>query len=321
MVTFSICIEGFAGLTWPRWRDWIAALDASPFTALYISDHLVAAIPPDLPSMEAIVALTYLADHSTRLRFGTLVSPLSIRDPVMLVRQAILLDELSDGRMILGVGAGWMNREHTMFGYDLGDVPTRMERFSEGVAVINHLLHAAAPVCFTGRFFRLQAAQLVPGGAGAGRLPLLIAGNGPQRTLPLVARYADIWNAQGTDVETLRQRMARLDTLLLQEGREPGAVKRTVAAPVLVADDREELGRRLEAFPFAHAFAAQGEDAFVAFLRARLGAIVGTRDEVVATIKEYAAAGIEELVVQWFARDDFAGMARIAEEIVPRCTG
>src|ERR671916_397539 len=118
-----------------------------------------------------------------------MVSPLSIRDPVLLARQAMALDDLSNGRMILGVGAGWNEAEHSMFGYTLGDMATRMRRLEEGLVVMSRLLRSDGPASFDGHVFRLRDAMLLPRTQRPGGLPILIGGIGPQQTLPLVARY------------------------------------------------------------------------------------------------------------------------------------
>ena len=99
--------------------------EARGFSGLYRSDHFTMPDPPDEDSLECVVSLAYLADHSSRVRFGPLVAPLSFRDPVMLARQAAALDDLSGGRMVLGVGTGWLEREHSLFGYELEDLQTR----------------------------------------------------------------------------------------------------------------------------------------------------------------------------------------------------
>jgi alkanesulfonate monooxygenase SsuD/methylene tetrahydromethanopterin reductase-like flavin-dependent oxidoreductase (luciferase family) len=111
MVALSIMIEGQNGLTWPRWKDVVREVEDLGFAGLFRSDHVKHAQPPDDESLELIVSLTYLADHTSRLHFGSLVAPVSFRDPVLLTRQAIALDDLSRGRLILGVGAGWQERE------------------------------------------------------------------------------------------------------------------------------------------------------------------------------------------------------------------
>src|SRR5512141_3194755 len=177
----AITVEGLLGLTWPRWKSLTGEVQRLGFAGIFRSDHITGLFPPDPDSLEAIVSLTYLASHSQAVHFGTLVSPLSVRDPVMLARQAAAIDDLSGGRMILGLGAGWMEREHTVFGYQLGDVAMRMARLEEGVRVIAELIRSETPVTFEGKFYQLREALLLP--RPQRPTPILIGGNGPKRTL------------------------------------------------------------------------------------------------------------------------------------------
>src|SRR5689334_22926747 len=130
------------GLTWPPWKKLVEVIDGQGFFGLYLNDHFTVNLPIYVDAMEMVVALSYLANYSQHVQFGPLVAPLSFRDPVLLARQAIALDNLSGGRMVLGVGVGWMEREHQMFGYQLGDVSTRLARFEEGLDVITLLLRS-----------------------------------------------------------------------------------------------------------------------------------------------------------------------------------
>src|SRR5256885_12878310 len=113
MVAVSLMIEGQNGLTWHHWKNLVAEVEDLGFAGMFRSDHFTNANPPDLDSLETIVSLTYLADHTRRIHFGPMVSPFSFRNPMLLARQAAALDDLSNGRMILGVGAGWRSEEHT----------------------------------------------------------------------------------------------------------------------------------------------------------------------------------------------------------------
>jgi alkanesulfonate monooxygenase SsuD/methylene tetrahydromethanopterin reductase-like flavin-dependent oxidoreductase (luciferase family) len=125
----------------------------------------------------------------------------------MLARQAAAIDDLSGGRLVLGLGTGWMEREHTMFGYALGDVPTRFTRVEEGLEIITRLLRSSEPVDFEGQFFQVRGAAL-PGPARPGGPEIQIGGTGPKRTLPLVARYANAWNAHVIGPAELRERIS-----------------------------------------------------------------------------------------------------------------
>src|SRR5438552_11725583 len=190
MVAISIQIEGQNGLTWPYWKRLVTEVENLGFAGLFRSDHFTNARPPDKGSLEMVVSLAYLADHTQRIHFGPLVAPISVRNPTLLARQAAALDDLSGGRLILGVGAGWQEREHHLFGYTLGDVPTRMARLEEGLEVITRLLRSEEPVTYEGRFFQLRGAALLPHPERSGGPPILIGGNSTN-TLRLVARYAD----------------------------------------------------------------------------------------------------------------------------------
>jgi alkanesulfonate monooxygenase SsuD/methylene tetrahydromethanopterin reductase-like flavin-dependent oxidoreductase (luciferase family) len=140
MMELSLAVQSLCGLTWPAWKQMVEAVERLGFAGLYCTDHFTLPDALTVDSLEVIVALTYLADHTQRIHFGPLVAPFSFRDPVILARQAAVLDDLSGGRMRLGVGAGWMEYEHQMFGYQLGDMATRMARFAEGLEVITQLL-------------------------------------------------------------------------------------------------------------------------------------------------------------------------------------
>lgn len=319
MIALSIMIEGQDGLTWPRWKRLVAEVEALGFAGLFRSDHFTNAEPPDKESLELIVSLTYLAGQTGRVHFGPLVAPVSFRHPTLLARQAAALDDLSGGRMILGVGAGWQEREHRLFGHDLGDVPTRMARLEEGLEVITRLLREDGPVSFEGRFFQLRGASLLPRPLRPGGPPILIGGNGPRRTLPLAARYADIWNATFLSPDTFRERSAALDDLARAVGRSPGDIRRTMMTTLFFGRDTDALERRVERVRRrTPELADKPLDALLERLRADRNVIAGTADAVAAQIAAYASAGVEELMLQWFDMDDIAGLRAFAEEVLPR---
>jgi F420-dependent oxidoreductase-like protein len=274
MTAISIQVEGQNGLTWARWIALATEVEEQGFAGLFRSDHFTNAHEPDLDSLEMVVSLAWLAANTRRIHFGPLVAPLSVRDPRMLARQAAALDDLSGGSFILGLGAGWQEREHTTFGYDLGDIPTRMARFAEGLELITRLLRDEEPVTFAGEYYQTREARLLPRPERLGGPPLLIGGNGEKRTLPLAARYAGIWNALFVPAENFRALSTQLDELLRAEGRKPEDVRRTVMLP-LSFDPRDE-------------------------------------DEVRRQIAAYREAGADELIFQWLELDDLEGLRAFA---------
>lgn len=318
MATISLMIEGQNGLTWAHWKQLVTAAEELGFDGLFRSDHFTNARPPDKDSLEMIVSLTYAAGNSQRIHFGPLVAPLSFRDPTLLARQAAALDDLSGGRMILGLGSGWQEREHSLFGHNLGDIPTRMARFEEGLEVITRLLRSDEPVTFEGRFFHLRGATLLPRPQRPGGPPILIGGNGPRRTLPLVARYATIWNAIMLSPEAFRDTSATLDHLLLEAGRKPEDVTRTVMLGSSFGRNEQALDHKLGWRHDNPELAGKPLDEVVQIVHATRHVLVGMPDQIIAQLRAYIAAGVQEIMVQWLDLDDIDGLHAFATSVLPR---
>lgn len=178
MIEAALMIEGQDGLNWPRWQKIARLAEDLGFAGLYRSDHFTNAVPPDKDSLELWVSLTWLACNTQRIEFGPLVTPVSFRHPTLTARMAAAVDDLSGGRLTLGLGAGWQEREHTLFGFDLLSIPERMRRFEEGLQVITRLLQSDRPVDYSGRYYHLQEAVLLPRPQRRAALPFSSAGTG-----------------------------------------------------------------------------------------------------------------------------------------------
>ena len=318
MTKLSIMIEAQDGLNWARWKSLSAEVEALGFAGLFRSDHYTNPQLPNKDSLEMIVSLTHLAEHSRRIHFGPLVAPISFREPTMLARQAAAIDDLSGGRLLLGLGAGWQEREHREFGHNLGTMKERMDRFEEGVKVISLLLTSDEPASFEGRYFQLHDALLLPRPQRPGGPPILIGGKGRKRTLPLVARYAGHWNAVAPAPAEFRALSAYLDGLLKENGRQPGEVTRSVMTTVIYGRDRETLGKVLET-PLFNNPRVEGKsiEEKVAFWRDERHALIGNGQEIAAQIGAFSAAGAQEVMTQWWHLDDIAGLRRYAEDVLP----
>ncbi len=300
----AIMIEGQNGLTWPRWQRIAAAVEELGFAGLYRSDHYTNSNPPDIESLELWVSLTWLASHTSRIEFGPLVSPVSFRQPTMTARMAAAVDDLSGGRLTLGLGAGWQEREHTNYGWELLEVPERFARFEEGVRIIKRLLQEEAPFEFEGVYYQLHEAVLLPRPARPGGPPILIGGNGPKRTLPLVARYADEWNAVYVSPARFAELNGILDGLLAAAGREPASVRRSLMAGCIFGRDAAEVERKLA-----------GRNRTAAEMRER-GVAAGTGEEIAEHLAAWSAAGVQRIMLQWLDLDDLAGLEALAGKIM-----
>jgi F420-dependent oxidoreductase-like protein len=294
----AIMIEGQNGLTWPRWQRIARAVEDLGFAGLYRSDHFTNATPPDRDSLELWVSLAWLATHTRRIEFGPLVTPFSFRHPALTARMAAAVDDLSGGRLTLGLGAGWQEREHAHFGFDLLDLRERFRRFREGMQAVTLLLRSDEPASMEGRYFRLREAVMLPRPQRPGGPPILVGGNGASRTLALAARYADQWNGVLVPPARFRELNTRLTALLEARGRPPGAVRRTLMTGLVFGRTGAEVEARLRG--------RKPED-----LRAR-GVVLGTPAAVAEQLAAFAQAGVERLMVQWLDVDDLDGLRAFA---------
>ncbi len=304
MIEVAIMIEGQDGIDWPRWKKIVRTVEDAGYAGLYRSDHFTNPTGPVKDALELWASLTWLAENTERIEFGPLVTPVSFRHPVITAWQAAAVDGLAGGRLRLGLGAGWQEREHEAFGFDLLDTDRRFARFEEGLEIVTRLLRSAEPASFEGEFYRLHEAVLMPRPPRPGGIPLVIGGNGVRRTLPLVARYADEWNAVLIPPERFAGLNARLDELLREAGRPPGEVRRTLMTRVVFGRTGAEVERKLA-----------GGDADE--LRSQ-GVIVGGADEIVERLGRLNEAGVERVMLQWLETDDMDGMEEMAGSVLPQ---
>lgn len=314
VIEVAIMLEGQDGVNWDNFRRIALAVEDLGFAALHRSDHFTNASPPDVDSLPLWPSLTWLATHTQRIEFGPLVTPMSFRHPVHTARSAAAVDDLSGGRLVLGLGAGWNEREHHNFGFDLLDPQERFARFRDGLEVIMRLLHSDEPVSYSSReacergesYYYLEDAILLPRPARTGGPPLLIGGNGPQLTLPLVATFADIWNGVFLSPDGFAERSTILDGLLAERARALHDVRRTAMVGLIFGADDTQLKERL---------AARSRGRSVETLR-EAGILVGTPDAVAGQVNEYAERGAERIMLQWLYLDDVDGLEALARSVL-----
>jgi alkanesulfonate monooxygenase SsuD/methylene tetrahydromethanopterin reductase-like flavin-dependent oxidoreductase (luciferase family) len=223
----------------------------------------------------------------------------------MTARMAGAVDDLSGGRLTLGLGAGWQEREHHNYGWDLLDIPGRFARFEEGLEIITRLLHRDTPFDFSGQFYQLHEAILLPRPQRADGPPVLIGGNGAQRTLPLVARYADEWNAVFRPAAKIAELSSQLDGLLEQNGRRADEVRRSLMTELVFGRDEAEVQRKLRGRESAEE------------LR-QMGRVVGTPAEIVEQLGRLSEVGVQRVMLQWLDLDDLDGLEAMAQTVLPQ---
>ena len=298
-------IEGQNGLNWPRWKRIVRTVEDLGFAGLYRSDHFTNSTPPDIDSLELWASLTWLAGNTERFEFGPLVTPFSFRHPVHTARMASAVDDLSGGRLTLGLGAGWQKREHQKFGFPLLDVGGRFRRMEEGLEVVTRLLRSNEPFSFSGEFYVLKDAILLPRPASLDRLPIVIGGNGEKRTLPLAARFADEWNAVFTPSVEVRRLNGILDDLLEEQGRKPADVRRSLMTGCVFGRSDAEIREKSKLYG----------DTTPNELREE-GGIVGTGAQVADQLAQLAETGIDRVMLQWLDLDNIDGLEALAKAVL-----
>jgi F420-dependent oxidoreductase-like protein len=283
---------------WPELRDACLEAERSGFDSIWLDDHLLSDEGDWTdPKLEGWTTLAAVAAATGRARLGLLVGANTFRAPGLAAKIATTVDHISDGRVVLGIGGGWFEREHDAFGIDFGNgFGERLDRLDEAVMLIRRLLDGDL-VTHDGRFYRMRDALCEPRPVQA-RLPILIGGSGPRKTLRTTARYADMWNGYGS-ADRIAATSAVLRERCAEEGRAFDDIERTVTMNVVVRDDSGAARRAYDDMANRHGIVgAVGSDGSERGLTAG-----GSPADVAAVIRAFADIGVAE--VMWIFRNPF----------------
>jgi alkanesulfonate monooxygenase SsuD/methylene tetrahydromethanopterin reductase-like flavin-dependent oxidoreductase (luciferase family) len=300
-------IEGQEGVTWDDWVALAETCEANGLEALFRSDHYLSGTDESRPVLDAWATIAGLAARTTTLQLGTLVSPVTFRHPSVLARQAATADEISGGRITLGIGAGWMAREHDAYGFDFSSARDRVVRLAEQLAIVHGLLREDR-VSFDGTFYELHEAP----GLNRPKLPILVGGSAKPGTTTPGVRFADEYNTLFATVDEIRERKRRLDEACERTGRDPATLRYSLMAPCVIGEDdaavRESARRIGERF---------GRDPGEVLERYGERGPVGTVAQVVDRLREIEQIGYERVMLQHLVHTDLETVALIGRELVP----
>jgi len=276
---FGICTD--QNLPWSTLVERWQYFEALGFDSVWDCDHFIQPSHPDGPYFEGWTLIAGLAAVTQRIRVGVLVSSNTFRHPALLAKEAVTVDHISNGRLELGIGAGWYVPEHDKFGLDFPPPAELVARFREAVEIVDRLMRNDV-TSYEGRYYQIEDAPFRPGPIQQPRPPLTLGAKRP-RMLEIVARYADAWNSTGTPDE-LAERNRILDEACARIGRNPDEIHRSVYgwAAVMPYDPWESV------------------DAF---------------DEVVGRYRE---AGINEFIIDQAPDRQMAVLERVATDVIPR---
>jgi F420-dependent oxidoreductase-like protein len=308
-------IEGQQGVTW---SDWCALADHAERTGLeglFRSDHYFSATGVSgVGATDAWAILAALAARTSRLRLGTLVSPVTFRAPAVLARSALTVDLISDGRVEIGMGAGWWEEEHTRFGLPFDDVEHRWQLLEEQVPIVHGLL-TQDTFSFEGTHYRLDGADQLPKPVQRPRPPLILGGStvGP-RMQALIGGYADEFNTVGGTPSDVAARFARARAGAAAAGRDPDTLVTSLMTWFFVAPTEEAYVEKLRR---AHALdpSAGPFDAYRADIEH--DCIVGTPDRAIGRLREYAAIGVQRIFLNHELYDDLDMLDVMTTDVLP----
>ena len=286
----ALMIEGQEGVSWDDWLALAAACEEHGVEALFRSDHYLSGTDPSREALDAWAVLPALAARTERLELGTLVSPVTFRPAAVLANQSRTVNEISGGRVTLGMGTGWMEAEHEAFGFPFPPMQERLALFRAQLDDVR-------------RYW------------GDGRRPrLVIGGSGLSGTVGPAARHADEYNTVQATPAECSERREKLARACEREGREaiPLSLMTGCAIGRDEAEARERIRRRLERAGQSHVDpdeyrAARGE-----------ASVLGTLDDAVAQLRRYEAAGVERVMLQHLDHVDLDLVALIGRELAPR---
>ena len=269
--------------TWEESLSIIKFIEAGPWHSLWFSDHFLPPYPgKNLESESALESwsmITATAAVTERLLLGILVTGNIFRNPALLAKMASTVDQISNGRLILGIGAGWFKQEHEAFGWEFPSVKERCDRLEEAVELIKMLFTAEGQIDYNGQYYKLKKAYFSPPCTQKPHVPILVGGNGEKRTLRTLARFGDIVNIdfnQPGSPEIFKHKLEVIERHCEEFGRDPSEIKKTVVIPLRIENDEKKAVQ----------------------LRRRRGkwCLYGTIPFIINRIQQYIDAGAEEII-------------------------
>ena len=311
-----LMIEGQEGVSWDDWVRLARLTEEHGLEGLFRSDHYTAIIRPAAAALDAWTTLAGLAAVTERIRLGTLVSPATYRHPSVLARMAVTVDHISAGRLDVGMGSGWYEREHMANGFPFLDARQRFELFAEQVEVVvrswteEGFEHAGAA-------YDLREQTALPQPVQTPHPPLVLGGSVKPRFADLAARFADEVNTLGAPSEELRGRKERLDRVCAEAGRDPATLGFSVMTSCFLRIDRSEVLGRIGRF-----LAVRGGDADPEALLAerRDRWLAGTVEEVAERIEELRGIGVTRVFLQHLNHSDDEMVSLAGERLLPQLT-
>jgi F420-dependent oxidoreductase-like protein len=306
-----LMIEGQEGVTWLQWQALALACEQHSIPALFRSDHYLNldGRHPKRGSLDAWGTLNALAAVTSKLRLGTMVSPATFRHPSTLAKLVTTADEISNGRIELGLGAGWHEREHAAYGFPFPAARTRMDILEEQLQIVLGNW-SDGPFSFEGEHYQLHDLDARPKPVQRPHPPLIMGGIAGPRSCALAARFADEYNTVYPTVADVRKRRGRVVEACERVGREPIAF--SIMTAVIAGADERDLRERV-----GRVARARGDTADALVTEPPPGWVIGTVEQVAEQLSALREVGVSRVMCQHLAHDDLEFIALLGGELAP----
>jgi F420-dependent oxidoreductase-like protein len=308
----GLMIEGQEGVTWDDWVRLARLAEEHGFEGLFRSDHYTAIIRPDADALDAWATLAGLAAATSRIRLGTMVSPATFRHPSVLARMAVTVDHISGGRVEVGMGSGWYEREHLAHGFPFLDGKQRFDLFAEQVEIVVRSW-SGERFDHDGPAYTLRDQLALPRPLQQPHPPLVLGGTVKRRFAALAARYATEVNTLGAPDDELRARKDALDRACTEAGRDPAALGYSVMTACFLGETDADVEARVGRFL---AVRGDGGDPAELIRERRDRWLVGTVDEVAERIEGLRAVGVSRVLLQHLNDGDDEMLALAGERLL-----
>ncbi len=316
---FALMIEPQQGLTYDEQLAVARHVEAAGFEALFRSDHYES-FPGETgnPTTDAWTVIAGLARDVPRIHFGALVSPVTYRYPGNLAKVVLTADEMSGGRIELGMGAGWHDDEHRRHGFPFPEMAERADMLEEALEIVKGLWEEPDGWSFIGTHWAIQDSLFRPKpgtlpGRNGGRPNIITGGQGNPRAYRIAAKWADEFNLSSTSPDTAVTKFAALDQACRAVGRDPSSLTHSVMSGLLIGRDADEVRRRERDLLAAFGGADEESETWMAARKPRW--VYGTPDEAREVVRKFEAAGVQRIMLQDFIARDLA-MIDLAGELL-----
>jgi alkanesulfonate monooxygenase SsuD/methylene tetrahydromethanopterin reductase-like flavin-dependent oxidoreductase (luciferase family) len=313
-VEVTLMIEGQEDVTWADWVAIAEACERSGIGTLFRSDHYLSVEDRrERGSLDALASLAGLAAITEKLRLGTMVSPATFRHPSVFAKAFATIDQISGGRAVAGLGAGWWEREHEAYGFDLPELGPRMDAFEEQLEIAERSWGDGA-FSFDGEHFKVVDLDAQPKPVQR-PLPLVVGGSGGPRSLRIATRWASEYNTVFTDAPGLGELRAKLDAACGKHDRDPATLPLSVMTGWIVGETREQVVDYAARLSEWQGGDGDGE----AFLAAADPSwIVGTVEEAVEQLRALHEVGVTRVMAQHLLHRDLESIERIGRLVAPQ---